>query len=599
MQTPRPEYPPEYAKDQIYSDTYKDIYFCEEDGLDEGDHVFLKGNKLPDRWQDRSEFVITETGFGTGLNFLATWLKWEKTSTPDQHLTYISFEKFPLTPDQIREALARWKNEIGDKLEIMLENYPVRICGWHPIRISDQISLLLIFDDVNRALPELNTYVDAWFLDGFAPAKNPEMWSETVFKAMAANSYEGTTFASFTAAGLVKRGLREQNFFVAKTRGYGRKRDMIFGHFESQRQKPEKKTVKSVAIIGGGLAGANVAARLKQEGFAVEIYEEKEVAAGASGNPRGLFNPRFTSQQGYISDFYASAYACALRQFKRLKDIDYQACGSIHLLTDIEKEKRLTAMVEKCGWHQDHIKVIDAKEASEIAGVEINFDAVFLPDSGFVSPEKICRASAKNSIIVCESVQQVTYNQGQWNLNNRLYDAVVIACGAGVLNFSQTAQLPLSKVRGQLAIASSTKATEKIKTNICYGGYCSPADKGDHVIGSTFQPWLTDIDIREEDSADIVQKFESHVPALVNEMKATGARVSFRVASKDRFPVIGKMPDYDNLYISAAHGSHGLISTALAAEIITSDMIGRPSPMPSSVLKELSPQRFALREAKK
>ncbi len=595
MQTPRPE----YVKDQIYSDTYKDIYFCEEDGLDEGDHVFLKGNSLPENWQNRAEFVIAETGFGTGLNFLATWLKWEKTAPAHQHLTYISFEKFPLTPDQIREALSRWKDEIGDKLEIMLDHYPLRIFGWHPIRINDQISLLLIFDDVNRALPELNTLVDAWFLDGFAPAKNPEMWSEAVFKAMADNSYEGTTFASFTAAGLVKRGLREQGFHVAKTRGYGRKRDMIYGHFVSERQNPKKGNIRSVAVIGGGLAGTQIAARLQLEGVTVDLYEEKEIAAKASGNPLGLFNPRFTSQQSAISDFYASAFAYAVRQFSRIKHVGYRACGSLFMLTDTKKEKRIAGMVENCGWNPDHLRIVNADEASELAGVRIENQCAYLPDAGSISPANLCAELSKGISLIKNKVNEICPVENGWHVNNKIYDAVVLACGSGIWDFKQISQLPLSTVRGQIIMAKVTEKTACVKANICYGGYFSPAENGQHAIGATFQPWIKDDAVRTEDSEDIISNLEYHVPALKGEIQADQARAAFRVATKDRFPVIGKIDAYDNLYISAAHGSHGLISTALAAEIIAADIMCRPCPIPKEVSEKLSPQRFTEREAKK
>lgn len=594
METPRPD-----SEVAIYSDTYKDIYFCEEDGLAEGDHVFLKGNTLPERWADRESFVIAETGFGTGLNFLAAWLAWERTATPEQHLTYISFEKFPLTPDQIRTALSRWANEIGDKLEVMLENYPIRVSAWHNIVINKNITLLLIFDDVNRALPELDTHVDAWFLDGFTPAKNPEMWSETVFRAIAQNSYEGTTVASFTAAGIVKRGLREVGFHIAKTRGYGRKRDMIYGHFLPETKKPERFEIKSVAVIGGGLAGTNIADKLSGKGLQVDLYEEKKIGAGASGNTRGLFNPRFTSQRGPVSDFYASAYALAVRKFKSLQDIGFNPCGSVHLLTDEDKKKRVIGAVHSWGWHSDHMRMVEAEEACGITGVRITSSAVFLADAGFVSPEKLCKVLAENITVLFEKAGPLTMINNKWIVSGRKYDAVVIASGAGVMEFAQLDYIPFSTVRGQIAVAPETEATKKMKTNICYGGYCSPADDGEHVIGSTFQPWLTDTEIRQEDNADIRSNFENHVPALSGEMDITAARAALRVATKDRFPVVGRVPAYDNLYISAGHGSHGLISSALAAEIIMADIAGRVTPVPKSVLKELSPQRFIDRAAKK
>ncbi len=581
------------------SDAYNDIYFCEEDGLAEGFHVFLKGNKLPEAWADEPQFTIAETGFGTGLNFLASWMAWEDTAKADQHLTYVSFEKFPLTKEHIDKSLSRWRDQFGDKLDLLLANYPIRAAGWHNIRITKNITLLLIFDDVNRALPELNAQVDAWFLDGFAPAKNPEMWSETVFKAMAANSHSKTTVASFTAAGLVKNGLRAVGFHIAKTRGFGRKRDMIYGHFQSEKEKRKPRNIKSVAVIGGGLAGTNIASRLYEEGIAVDLYEENKIAAGASGNARGLFNPRFTAARGPVSDFYASAFALALRQFAKFDDIGFHANGSLHLLTDADKEKRLRGAVDNWGWHQDHMRILTADEASAVADVKIDTDALFLPEAGFVSPEKLCLKFAQAVTNRAEKVTAIEQGVNGWAVNGRNYDAVVIASGAGVLNLAQTGWIPLSTVRGQISYAPQTTRTKNIKTNICYGGYFSAAADDIHVIGSTFQPWLSDSDVKDEDHADILANFEKHVPELAGEMKITGGRAALRVASKDRFPVVGAVPDYENLYVSAAHGSHGLISSALSAEIIAADIGNRVQPVPNSVLWELSARRFIDRAAKK
>ena len=568
------------------SEEYNDIYFCEEDGLAEGDHVFLKGNGLPGKWENRANFVIAETGFGTGLNFLASWLKWDETAKAGQHLTYISFEKYPLSKEKIREALSRWKTELGGRLEIMLDAYPALIAGWHNIEINPGITLLLIFDDVNRALPELNAQVDAWFLDGFAPAKNPEMWSETVFKAMAKNSHSDTTVASFTAAGLVKNGLRTVGFHIAKTRGFGRKRDMIYGHFLGDKKRAEPKKVTSVAVIGGGLAGTSIAAKLAGYGVKVDLYEDKSIASGASGNARGLFNPRFTAQRNGISEFYASAFALTLRRFSRMENIGYQPLGSLHLLTDPEKAKRLIGACENWGWHENHMRIVDAGEASRIAGIPLSSGALYLPQAGFVDPAKLCAELSKNVKVISD--QLVHYDS---------YNAVIIAAGLGSIAFNQLNDIPLHTVRGQISYAPETDLTKQLKANICYGGYCSAAMGGFHVIGSTFQPWLNDTDVKAEDHDAILSNLNKYVPELATEMKITGGRAALRTTSKDRFPVVGKVND--NLYVSTAHGSHGIISSLLSAEIIAAEITGRVQPVPDAIIAELSPERFAMRAAKR
>lgn len=226
------------------SKEFDDVYFSDADGLAETRHVFLEGNGLPGAWAGRKRFVIAETGLGTGLNFLAAWKCFRENSTTPTlpphvggartggGLHYISFEKYPLRPEEIREYLKPWENEFTHELSRLLEIYPMRIPGFHRVMVEEGVHLTLIFDDVNKALPELEAQVDCWFLDGFKPASNPDMWSETVFRNMARLSAPGATFATFTAAGAVKRGLAAAGFEVNKVKGFGKKRDMLAGRFK-------------------------------------------------------------------------------------------------------------------------------------------------------------------------------------------------------------------------------------------------------------------------------------------------------------------------------------------------------------------------------
>jgi tRNA 5-methylaminomethyl-2-thiouridine biosynthesis bifunctional protein len=215
------------------SEIFDDVYFSAVDGLAETRHVFLEGNNLPDAWMGDGagcdEFVIAETGFGTGLNFLAAWDLFARSAVDGQNLHFISFEKYPLSVEQIGEYLAPWKDQFKTILPVYLNNYPDQLVGVQHVQMDEHIELTLIFDDVNEAIPKLEARVDAWFLDGFKPSSNPDMWSETVFSNMARLGKAGCSFATFTAAGFVKRGLMAAGFEVDKVRGFGTKRDMLVG----------------------------------------------------------------------------------------------------------------------------------------------------------------------------------------------------------------------------------------------------------------------------------------------------------------------------------------------------------------------------------
>ncbi|MCK6417347.1 MAG: tRNA (5-methylaminomethyl-2-thiouridine)(34)-methyltransferase MnmD [Alphaproteobacteria bacterium] len=207
------------------SEIFNDVYFSAENGLAEAQHVFLQGNNLPTAWADRAQFTIAESGFGTGLNFLAAWDLFVRTTGPGQSLHFISYEMYPLDADRMRAALAPWQDIFANRLEALLEAYQPQSYE----HLFDNIRLTLIIGDINDTLPNLNQMVDCWFLDGFKPSANPQMWTQTVFENMARCSAAGATFATFTAAGFVRRGLQKVGFDVRKVKGFGTKREMLCG----------------------------------------------------------------------------------------------------------------------------------------------------------------------------------------------------------------------------------------------------------------------------------------------------------------------------------------------------------------------------------
>ncbi len=221
-------------KPTIRSSVFDDVYFSAEDGLAETRHVFLDGNGLPGAWTGRERFVIAETGFGTGLNFLSAFKLFRETAAPGQRLEFISFEQYPLSLAEMESALSHWLGDVfAGEFPALARVYPEKLTGTHVLDVAENASLTLIFEDVNTAMPGWNNAgVDCWFLDGFKPSSNPQMWSETVFAAMARNSNKGARFATFTAAGAVKRGLIAAGFEVNKVKGFGRKRDMLAGRYK-------------------------------------------------------------------------------------------------------------------------------------------------------------------------------------------------------------------------------------------------------------------------------------------------------------------------------------------------------------------------------
>lgn len=576
------------------SDQFDDIYFSAEDGVAETQHVFLQGNDLPAQWQEKKSFVIAETGFGTGLNFLSAWKLFEESTDKNQHLDFISIEKYPVTSDFIKDALAPWDDYFRERLDILCDLYPIRINGFHRIQVTAQITLTLIFDDVHDALEELDAQVDCWFLDGFMPAKNPNMWSDNLYNQMARLSHSETSYATFTAAGDVRRGLAKAGFSVEKKPGFGRKRDMISGVYTDGSSKEVPSKPKSVAIVGGGLAGTACAYVLNAYGFDVVLYEAADhLAAGASGNSTGFYNPRFTAQRDEISNFFAPAYAHIIRVAQQAGvEIDYNPCGALHLINAPEKEKRFAAMVEKWGWHDDHVQMLNQDQASDIAGIKLHQGALYLPDSGSVTPRKLCDFYTKDV-----DVQLNTYID---DLNNIDADVVILCNAQAVQKFSPLSWLPLEKVRGQVSVIEETSVTKNLKCNVHYGGYMSPSLSGIHMVGATFQKWFDHTKVIEEDHGRNIENLKNSLPVLEGEsFNIKSGWAGLRTASKDRFPIIGPVPAKENVYVATAFGSHGIVGSIVGAHYLADLIRNGPRSLPISSTKALNPFRFVERERKK
>lgn len=316
---------------------------------------------------------------------------------------------------------------------------------------------------------------------------------------------------------------------------------------------------KRIAIIGGGLAGTACAYILKQRGYDPVLYEAADtLAAGASGNVLGLYNPRLSVDLKPHGWYYKAAFELALSTFEALPAIDWNPCGALHLITNEQKHIRYHKMVKSWGWPSAYMHLVSAPEASEIANISLTHDALFLPKSGYVSPHKLCHAYAKDIDIKLNTI--IT------DLDDLSADIVILACGMGVLNFAVAQDLPLRPVAGQVTITAATRASAQLKTALCYGGYCTPTYDGqNHMIGATFHRHVTNTAIRAEDDQDNIEKLNAVCPDL-GLKNIIGHNTGIRTTSRHHTPVVKQLDK--RTYISTAHGSHGILSTLSAAHMI-------------------------------
>jgi len=214
--------------DMPYSQEFGDHFYCREDGRLECGHVFLSGNGLPGRWQRPGEFRIGELGFGTGLNFCETWRQWKETRPQGGELHFVSFERFPMRPGDIDRALSRWP-EIDVEREALVAQWPEKPSGYVTLDVGSDIRLTVVCGVAFDEIADFSGMFDAWYLDGFAPRRNPDMWSKELMRLVYTKTVDGGTFATYAAAGFVRRNLEAAGFTIERRPGFGAKREMLSG----------------------------------------------------------------------------------------------------------------------------------------------------------------------------------------------------------------------------------------------------------------------------------------------------------------------------------------------------------------------------------
>jgi len=624
---------------------FGDVYFSAGNGLEETRYVFLQQNELPQRWKQADHFVIAETGFGTGLNFLVTMSTWLQSAADDASLHFISIEKHPVSPGDIARLASQWP-ELNPCIDELLQVYPPPVPGMHLVELArGRVRLLLIFDEVESALGQINHKVDAWFLDGFAPSRNPEMWSERVFELIGRNTRVGGSFATYTASGAVRRGLAKAGFVVQKAEGFGEKRDMLKGFIFEQRcyvlDKPwftvpvVSYNEKNAVIIGAGLSGLATAWALIKRGWKITLIDRHaSIAQEASGNPAGLLMPRLTQDETLDSRFYINAYVHAVQCLNRLQtnsaDQFWFKTGNV-LVDDDDKLKNIC---ESHQYPEDFIKYINSYNTKATAGVELKRDALLLVNAGWVNVKRLCdaikRECGSRLDYVQANVSDVRFNHGKWQITGEhndviiMADCVVAANGSMARRFSVLEWLPLDAVRGQLTIIDQTHKSRNIKCGISAERYITPAYEGRHIVGASYNLHDESPGLSSLDQAENISSLNRMIPAVLEQQSEKTGRVAFRAVSKDRVPLVGCVPDRDmfnkdypdlhhgrhprhypagaylpGLYLSTAHGSRGLASCFISGELIASMICAEPVPVEKDVVDYLNPARFIIRRLKR
>lgn len=637
----------EYTPDGTpWSAAFGDIYHSRSGGLEQARHVFLGGNQLlgeAARWCDQQRFVIVETGFGLGLNFLATWQAWRQQERRPRRLIYIAFEKHPFCRDDLQQLHGQWP-ELAELATQLHAQWPQLLPGAHRLSLdAEQVVLLLFFGAAESQLPRLRAKVDAFYLDGFAPERNPELWSPRIYSSLARLANTGATLATWSAAGHIRRALRDSGFHIAKRPGFGSKRDMTAGCFHPQRQPAPPPSRREALVIGAGLAGCAISERLCARGWQVHLIDAASAPAqGASGNLSAILRPLPSPDDNLLARITRAGFLQLRRHLQQLalagQHVHWQACGVLHLARDPVHEASQRELVAQQQPPADYLRYVDLEEARQLAQWPVSNGGWWFAGGGWLQPASLCQANLARCGAQLHghfntTIQQLRHVDGQWqalNAHDELIataPVVILANAQGAPQLLQTLQLdgaaqalslPLRPARGQLTHLAADQLTPPAAV-VCRLGHVTPAIDDCCCVGASFLIDDTGTELRGDDHADNLGRLNYCLPGSraelsfsPEEVATLPGRAAIRAMTPDRLPLVGALPWPDNatlttlerlprlpgLHALLGFGARGLVWSQLAAELLAAQLENEPLPLEADLVAALDPARFMLRHAR-
>jgi len=616
-----------------FSELYHDVYHSAAGGAAQARHVFLRGNGLPERWRRRRAFTILETGFGFGLSFLAAWQAWREDAARCARLHFVSVEKHPFTAQDLA-VLHAPHQEFAPLAAELREAWPMLVPGMHRLEFEQgALVLTLAFGDAADALGQLRLAADALFLDGFAPARNPGMWSREVMRQLSRLAAPGATAATWSVAAQVRDGLRSAGLVAEKRRGFAAKSEMLVAELAPRRVRAAAGQPaageRRALVIGAGLAGAAACERLAARGWEIVLAERHDApAAEASGNHAGTFHPVVSPDDSVFARVTRAAFLYWLGRWRALDAVgaapEWARCGVLQLARDDEEEAAQRAALEQHRYPADYAQYLTRAKATACAGMKVAAGGVWFPEAGWMRPPSLVRALLAR----CGARLQARYgveaaslerSAGAWRACNRQGATIaeapvaILANSADALRLAPQKSLRLRRVRGQLTVIPGARLA-KLRAVLLRGGFVLPPVDGIALAGASYDPEDEDPAPRAESHAGNLERLERILPgaaAGLDPARLQG-RVAFRAVARDRLPLIGALadesaaprrkdprladlPPLEGLHGAFAFGSRGLLWAGLGAELLASALEGEPLPLEGQLADALDPARFLLR----
>lgn len=628
---------------------YRDVYHARAGAWAQAQSVFLAGNGLPQRWRRRDRFVILETGFGLGQNFLATWHAWAEDPEASRQLWFVSIERHPVPLRDARRALAIYHGTaLQDKARALLTAWPAASPDGFRARFDeDRVVLQVLHADVGAALRDWPLQADAVYLDGFSPRLNPEMWSPSVFKALARRVAPGCTAATWSTASAVSAGLVQAGFEVKRQPGFAHKRWQLnahlkrtgqpgrSGHRHAQPAQHWEPGSPPVVVVGAGLAGAACALSLAAAGVPTLVLDRAaEPAQGASGNPAGLFHGVLHPEDGIHARLGRAAAWMAQRWYTPLIEqgkVPGQAAGLIRLIEGTQGDV-LQVMIDKLGLPPEYAQPCSSSQVGTLLAMP-QVDqraAVYYPGGGWIDPGAWVRLALQQAGVQFQGntpVQAIQRHGSEWRVHGAQGQLLartqqVVLCSAAdvvtLLPPHLCALWPVVVQRGQITQVPASHAPGPGPARPVTGhGYAMTLGNGDLLCGATNSEDDAQVDLRPEDHQHNLQRMNRLLGwSAAPDPTALGGRVGWRFQTNDRLPIVGPVNAFDSdantlggtrlrdwpvepgLFAATALGSRGITWAPLVGTVMSHWITGEPSPLPTALLEAIDPRRFTLRRAR-